>query len=92
MQPYLISSLTLFTITMIEIFGVKITIEALGFMAAFIASEVIGSSKLKENSVAALAKSLIDTLKPSRKEDEKVAEIRKAAELLRETLRSVGEE
>ena len=92
MQPYLISSLTLFTITMIEVFGVKITIEALGFLAAFVASEVIGSSKLKENSVAALAKSLIDTLKPSRKEDEKVAEIRKAAELLRETLRSVGEE
>ena len=92
MQPYLISSLTLFTITMIEVFGVKITIEALGFLAAFVASEVIGSSKLKENSVAALAKSLIDTLKPARKEDEKVAEIRKAAELLRETLRSVGEE
>ena len=92
MQPYLISSLTLFTITMIEIFGVKITIEALGFMAAFIASEVIGSSKPKENSGAALAKSLIATHKPSRKEDEQVAEIRKAAELLRETLRSVGEE
>ena len=77
---------------MIEIFGVKLTIEALGFMVAFLASEVIGSSKLKENSVAALAKSVIDTLKPSRKEDEKVEEIRKAAELLRETLRSVGEE
>ena len=91
MQPYLISSLTLFTITMIEIFGIKLTVEALGFLVAFVASEVIGSSKLKENSVAALAKSLIDTLKPSRKEDEKVAEIRKAAELLRETLRRVGD-
>ena len=77
---------------MIEIFGITLAWETLGFVAAFVASEVIGSSKLKENSVAALAKSLIDTLKPSRKEDEKVAEIRKAAELLRETLRSVGEE
>lgn len=76
---------------MIEILGVKLTIESLGFIAAFIASEVIGASKLKENSVAQLAKSLIDSLKPSRKEDEKVVEIRKAAELLRETLRRVGE-
>jgi hypothetical protein len=30
-------------------------------------------------------------MKPSRKEDEKVAQIRKAAELLRETLRRVGD-
>ena len=76
---------------MIEIFGVKITIEALGFLAAFVASEVIGASKLKENGVASLAKTFIDRAKPSRKEDEKVAEIKKAAELLRETLRRVGD-
>lgn len=77
---------------MIEILGVKLTYEALGFIAAFIASEVIGASKLKENSVAQLAKSLIDTLKPSRKEDEKVAEIRKAANLLAETLKRLGDD
>ena len=76
---------------MIEILGVSIAWETLGFVAAFVASEVIGSSKLKENSVAQLAKSLIDTLKPSRKEDEKVAEVRKAAELLTRTLRELGE-
>lgn len=76
---------------MIEILGVKLSLEAIGFLAAFAASEVIGSSPLKENSVAALVKSLIDTLKPSRKEDEKVAEIRKATELLRDTLRRVGD-
>jgi hypothetical protein len=76
---------------MVEILGVKLSMEAIGFLAAFVASEVIGSSKLKENSMAQLVKSLIDTLKPSRKEDEKVTEIRKAAELLRETLRRVGD-
>ena len=77
---------------MIEILGVKLTYEALGFIAAFIASEVIGASKLKENSVAQLAKSLIDTLKPSRKEDEKVTEVRKAAGLLAETLKRLGDD
>lgn len=77
---------------MIEILGIQFTLEALGFIAAFVASEVIAASPLKENSVAQLAKSLIDTLKPSRKEDEKVAEVRKAAELLRQTLRQLGEE
>ena len=76
---------------MIEILGVKLSLEAIGFLAAFLASEVIGSSKLKENSIAQLAKTLIDTLKPSRKEDEKVAEIRKATELLARTLRELGD-
>lgn len=76
---------------MIEILGVKLSYEALAFIAAFITSEVIGESKLKQNSVAALIKSLIDTLKPSHKEDEKVAEVKKAAELLAQTLRQLGE-
>ena len=76
---------------MIEIFGITLAWETIGFVAAFVASEVIGGSKLKENSVAALAKGMIDRMKPSRKEDERVVEIRKAAELLRETLRRVGD-
>ena len=76
---------------MIEIFGISLAYETLGWLVAFVASEVIGASKLKENTVASLAKTLIDRMKPSRKEDEKVAEIRKAAELLRETLRRVGD-
>ena len=77
---------------MIEILGVKLTAEAVGFIAAFIASVVIGASPLKENSIAQLAKSLIDTLKPSRKEDEKVAEVRKATQLLARTLRELGDD
>lgn len=76
---------------MVEILGVKLSMEALGFLAAFIASEVIGSSKLKENSIAQMIKTLIDNLKPMRKEDEKVSEVRKAAELLRQTLRRIGD-
>ncbi|AGA17895.1 hypothetical protein P60_gp39 [Synechococcus phage P60] len=76
---------------MIEILGIKLGYEAVGFIVAFVASEVIGASKLKENSIAQLVKSLIDSLKPSRKEDEKVAEVRKAAELLAKTLRELGE-
>jgi len=76
---------------MIEILGVKLGYEAIGFIVAFVASEVIGASKLKENSLAQLVKTLIDTLKPSRKEDEKVAEVKKAAELLAQTLRQLGE-
>ncbi|AET72506.1 hypothetical protein SXGG_00006 [Synechococcus phage S-CBP42] len=76
---------------MIEILGVKFSYEAVAFIAAFIASEVIGESKLKENSIAALLKSLIDTLRPTRKEDEKVEEIKKAADLLVQTLRELGD-
>ena len=76
---------------MIEILGVKLTYDTIAWIAAFVASEIIGSSKLKENSVASLAKTMIDRMKPSRKEDEKVTEVRKATELLRETLRRLGD-
>ena len=72
---------------MIEIAGITFAYETLGWIVAFVASEIIGASALKENSVAQLAKGLIDRAKPVRKEDEKVAEVRKAVELLRETLR-----
>ena len=60
---------------MIEFLGIKLSYEALGFMLAFLASEVIGSSKLKSNSLAQLAKTLIDTLKETRTEDEKVKKV-----------------
>ncbi len=76
---------------MIEIFGVSLAYETIVWIAAFAASEIIGTSSLKENSVAAMAKGLIDKMKPVRKEDEKVAEVRKATELLRETLRKLGD-
>ncbi len=76
---------------MIEIFGVTVAWETLCFVAAFVASEVIGTSKLKENSLAALVKGLIDNLKPTRREDEKVASIRKKLESVANELKSLGE-
>jgi hypothetical protein len=76
---------------MIEILGVSIAWESIGFLLAFVASEVIGETKLKENSIAALVKSLVDTLKPARKEDEKVAEIKRRLEELTQELRQLGE-
>ena len=75
---------------MIEIFGVVVAWETLVWVAAFAASEVIGSSSLKENSVAAVAKSLIDRMKPHRREDEKVAEIKARIEELAEELKTIG--
>ena len=76
---------------MIEILGLSIAWESLGFLAAFIASEVIAETKLKENSVAALVKTLIDTLKPVRKEDEKVAALKRRVEELTVELRQLGD-
>ena len=74
---------------MIEILGVKLTYEAVGFLAAFIVSEVIGVSKLKENSVAQLVKNLIDTQRPHRKEDDKVVAIRARVEELLNDLKAL---
>lgn len=75
---------------MIEILGVKITYEALGFIFAFAASEIIGISKLKQNSLAQLAVSLISTLKPVRKEDDKVVAVKQATEALVASLKKLG--
>ena len=76
---------------MIEILGVKLSYEALIFIAAFAASEIIGESKLKENSLLALAKKLIDALRPHRTEDETVTAIKEKAEELIEEVKSIGE-
>lgn len=75
---------------MIEILGVSIAYETLAFVIAFVASEVIGSSKLRENSIAQVAKTLIDNLRPLRKEDEKVAEVKAAVDELAEKLKQLG--
>ena len=76
---------------MIEIFGIKLGLEAVIFIAAFTASEVIGESKLKENSILGLVKSLIDSLKDSRTEDEKVAAVKAEASELVDALKKLGE-
>lgn len=76
---------------MIELFGVKLTYEAIGFIFAFTASEVIGMSKLKQNSVLQLLKTLIDSLRFSRGEDEKVAAVRAAAQRLVDSLQKLDD-
>ncbi|AGF91071.1 hypothetical protein S-CBP2_0047 [Synechococcus phage S-CBP2] len=76
---------------MIEILGIKITYEALGFLAAFVVSEVIGASKLQNNSVAGLLKSIIDGQKPFRKEDEKVEAIKAQIAALYQEIQTLGE-
>ena len=72
---------------MIEIAGISIAYETLAWIVAFVASEIIGASPLKENSVAQMGKGMIDRMKPGRQEDEKVEEVKKAVLLLQETLR-----
>ena len=75
---------------MIEILGVTVAWETLAWVGAFVASEVIGASSLKENGVASLVKSLVDQLKPHRTEDEKVAAIKKRLEEVAEELKGLG--
>ena len=75
---------------MIEILGVKIGIEAGLFIVAFAASEIIGESKLKENSLLGLVKSLIDSLRDSRTEDEKVVAVKEEVKDLLGAVQDLG--
>jgi hypothetical protein len=62
---------------MLTILGAKLSIETVGFFALFLASEVIGNSKLKSNSVVQLLATLVNGLKPLRKEDDQLDAIRR---------------
>jgi hypothetical protein len=62
---------------MLTILGAKVSIETVGFFVLFIASEVIGNSKLKSNSVVQLLATLVNGLKPLRKEDDQIDAIRR---------------
>jgi len=61
---------------MLTIFGLKVSYEALVFFALFIGSEVIGASKLKDNSIAQLFVRVVEALKPHRTEDDKIQRIK----------------
>ena len=61
---------------MLTFFGLKVSYETLVFMALFLASEVIGNSKLKENSVAQLFMNAVNALKPFRSEDDQVKKVK----------------
>jgi hypothetical protein len=61
---------------MLTIFGIKVSYEALAFFALFIGSEIIGNSKLKENSVVQVILRGIEATKPHRTEDDKIQKLK----------------
>ena len=63
---------------MLTFLGIKVSYETLAFLALFLGSEIIGSSKLKENSIVQLLLNAVNSLKPLRSEDDKIAKIKDA--------------
>lgn len=61
---------------MITIFGLKLSYEAAIFFGLFIASEVIGVSKYRSNSLVQVFLKVINLLKPLRTEDDKLRKLR----------------
>lgn len=61
---------------MITIFGLKLSYEAAIFFGLFIASEIIGVSKYRSNSLVQVFLKVIQLLKPLRSEDDKLRRIR----------------
>lgn len=61
---------------MLTILGVKVSYEALAFFVLFLGSEVIGASKLRQNSIVQVILTGVKSLKPFRKEDETIQKIK----------------
>jgi len=61
---------------MLTIFGIKVSYEALVFFGLFIGSEIIGASKLKDNSIVQVILRVVEALKPHRTEDDKIQKIK----------------
>jgi hypothetical protein len=61
---------------MLTILGLKVSYETLIFLGLFVASEVIGNSKLQQNSVVQIILSGINALKPLRKEDDQLQRLK----------------
>jgi hypothetical protein len=61
---------------MITIFGLKLTYEAAVFFALFLASELIGISKFKSNSVVQVFLKVVDLMRPLRSEDDKIKKVK----------------
>jgi hypothetical protein len=62
---------------MLTIFGIKVSIETITFFVLFLASEVVGESKFKSNGIVQLLANAVGALKPLRKEDDKIDQIKK---------------
>lgn len=65
---------------MLTFLGIKVSYETLAFLALFLGSEVVGNSKLKENSIVQVLLNAVNSLKPFRTEDDK---LQKAKDLLK---------
>ena len=61
---------------MLTILGIKVSYEALIFFALFIGSEVIGASKLRENSIVQVLLRGVEAIKPHRTEDDKIQRVK----------------
>lgn len=61
---------------MLTILGIKISWETLLFFGLFIGSEVVGNSKLKENSLVQIILAGVNALKPLRSEDDKIKQLK----------------
>jgi hypothetical protein len=61
---------------MLTILGLKVSYETIAFLALFIGSEVLASSKFKSNSIAQLIVNAVDSLKPFRTEDDKITKVK----------------
>jgi hypothetical protein len=61
---------------MLTFLGIKVSYETLAFLALFLASEVVGNSKLKENSIVQLFMNAVNSLKPFRTEDDKIQKVK----------------
>jgi hypothetical protein len=61
---------------MLTILGLKVSYETLLFLGLFVASEVVGNSKLKSNSVVQIILAGINALKPLRTEDDKLQQLK----------------
>jgi len=61
---------------MLTFLGLKVSYETLAFLALFLASEVVGNSKLKANSIVQLILNAVNSLKPFRTEDDKIQKVK----------------
>ena len=61
---------------MLTFLGIKVSYETLAFLVLFLGSEALGASKLKENSIVQLFLNAVNSLKPFRTEDDKIAKVK----------------
>ena len=61
---------------MITILGIKVSYEALIFFGLFIGSEIVGASKLRENSIVQILLRGVEAIKPHRTEDDKIQRVK----------------